>query len=249
MTITFATKLIGYNETPLTINSTGSGTFVATRQQGRDGDQLHADVPRPVVGRSTQAHIHFGRPALTGQIVAVPLLQPRGDRASRRACRCRRRCPPPPATISGTLTAADVIARATQGIDGGAAGFAEMIKAMRAGPRMRTCTRRHFPSGEIRGAIGPTDDDDETTTTDATLPAKHRQIEVVRFRDLDRLRITGVRVAHHAGRRIVPQHARDALARLAACRRRRSRRRRAASSPCRRRRRDAATPTSRRPQC
>ena len=65
----------------------------------------------------------------------------------------------------------------------------------------------------------------------------------------DRFLVARVGMAHDAGRRIVPQHALDALRRRRRCRRRRSRRRRAASSPCRRRRHGAARPRSRRRRC
>ena len=40
---------------------------------------------------------------------------------------------PASATVTGSLIAADVIARPDQGIEGGAAGFAEIVKALRAG--------------------------------------------------------------------------------------------------------------------
>jgi hypothetical protein len=151
---TFATKLIGYEETPLTINSPGSGTFTATVKS--DGTAIDYTLSYSNLSDITQSHIHFGRPAITGMIVlflctngtppaGVPMPQA---------------CPPAPATITGTLTAADVIERDAQGIDAGAAGFAEMIKAMRAGAAYANVHTQKFPTGEIRGAIGPREDDD-----------------------------------------------------------------------------------------
>jgi len=152
---TFATKLIGYNETPLTLNSTAGGTFVATVNE--DGTAINYTLSyHDVVSGVTQAHIHFGRPAITGQIVlflCTNLAPPTGVPVP-------QMCPTPSGTISGTLTAADVIARPTQGIDAGAAGLAEMIKAMRAGAAYANVHSTTFPSGEIRGAIGPTDEDE-----------------------------------------------------------------------------------------
>lgn len=153
---TFATKLIGYNETPLTINSIGRGDFTAT--VSKDGTSIQYRLSYSGLSAITQAHIHFGAPAITGQIVlflctnltpppsGVPLPQV---------------CPPAPATITGTLTAADVIARPTQGIDGSAAGLTEMIKAMRAGAAYANVHTATFPTGEIRGAIRPGDDEDD----------------------------------------------------------------------------------------
>jgi len=103
---------------------------------------------------ATQAHIHFGRPAITGGIVlwlcantppitpptTIPLPQP---------------CPPFPATITGTLTAADVVAVSGQGIDAGAAGFAQMVAALRTGSAYANVHTTLRPGGEIRGRIGP----------------------------------------------------------------------------------------------
>jgi hypothetical protein len=94
----------------------------------------------------TQSHVHFGRPATTGMIVLFLCTNvglPTGVNVP-----MPQACPPGPVTISGTLTAADVIARDAQNSDAGAAGFAEMIKAMlkamRAGPPTPTRTRRDF---------------------------------------------------------------------------------------------------------
>jgi hypothetical protein len=152
---TFATKLIGYNETPLTINSIGRGDFTATAS--KDGTSIQYRLSYSGLSDITQAHIHFGAPAITGQIVlflCTNLAPPAGVPLP-------QACPPAPATITGTLTAADVIARPTQGIDGSAAGLTEMIKAMRAGAAYANVHTATFPSGEIRGAIGPGDDEDD----------------------------------------------------------------------------------------
>jgi hypothetical protein len=153
---TFATKLVGYEETPLTLNSPGSGSFKAT--VNGDGTAIDYTLSYTVLSSAiTQSHIHFGRPAITGQIVlylCTNLTPPAGVPLP-------QACPPGPATITGTLTAADVIARPTQNIDAGAAGFAEMIKAMRASAAYAIVHTALFPTGEIRGAIGPRDDDED----------------------------------------------------------------------------------------
>src|SRR3954466_11571640 len=65
---TFPTWLVGYNETPLTLNSPGSGEFLA---KGSKDEQsiahtlTYRDLGTPVI----QAHIHFGRLGLTGGVV------------------------------------------------------------------------------------------------------------------------------------------------------------------------------------
>src|SRR5437016_13260226 len=65
---TVTTELTGYQETPLTINSPGSGEFTATIQCNGTAiayTLTYRDLWSPV----TQAHVHFGRPAISGMIV------------------------------------------------------------------------------------------------------------------------------------------------------------------------------------
>jgi len=154
---TFTTRLAGYEETPSTINSTGRGEFKATI--GKDGTSIQYQLSyRDLSSTVTQSHIHFGRPALTGGIVlflCTNLTPPAGVPTP-------QHCPPFPATISGTLTAADIIAVGAQGIDSGAAGFAEVVKAIRAGAAYANVHTTSHPSGEIRGPLGrPNDDEDD----------------------------------------------------------------------------------------
>lgn len=144
----FSTRLSGYNETPLTLNSTGSGEFAA--RVNNDGSVSYTLSYRDLASPVLQAHIHFGRPAITGQIVlflCTNLAPPAGVPVPQ-AC-------PQEGTISGTLTAADVIARPTQGVDSGAAGLAEMVNAMRASAAYANVHTQTFTTGEIRGTVGP----------------------------------------------------------------------------------------------
>ena len=65
---TLRTRLTGYNETPLTINTNASGEFKATISE--DGTQIHYEETwHDLSSAVTQSHIHFGRPAITGGIV------------------------------------------------------------------------------------------------------------------------------------------------------------------------------------
>jgi len=141
-------KLSGYAETPLTISTRASGEFKATIHA--DGTAIDYELTyRDPESTVTQAHIHFGRPVISGGIVlflctnlappaGVPTPQP---------------CPAAPATITGTLTAADVIAVAGQGIDAGATGFAEILNAIKAGATYANVHTTGRPSGEIRGPL------------------------------------------------------------------------------------------------
>jgi CHRD domain-containing protein len=152
-TKTVRTKLTGLAETPATINSPGSGEFTAAIIEG--GTMIkYVETYRDLSSAVTQSHIHFGRPGLSGQIVlflCTNLTPPMGP-PKPQACPLSS-----PATISGTLTEADVIASPVmggQGIDSGAAGFAEMVKAITTGSAYVNVHTTNHPSGEIRGRLG-----------------------------------------------------------------------------------------------
>jgi hypothetical protein len=154
---TFTTNLVGYQETPVTINSTGSGEFTA--KISKDGASIqyqltYRDLPTSI----TQSHIHFGRPALNGGVVLFLCTNLGNAPAS---VPTPQLCPAAPATITGTLTAADVVAVAGQSIDAGAAGFAEIINAIRAGAAYANIHTTGHGSGEIRGALGHVDDEED----------------------------------------------------------------------------------------
>ena len=153
----FATILSGYNETPLTLNSPGSGSFVAkiSKDESSISYKLsYTDLPTTVI----QAHIHFGRPALNGGIVLF-LCNTSGSPPS--SVPTPPLCPATSGTVSGTLTAADVISVPGQGIDAGATGFAEMVKALRNGSAYANVHTMQRPGGEIRGPLGDVQDDNE----------------------------------------------------------------------------------------
>jgi CHRD domain len=146
---TVTTRLLGYQETPQTINSAASGEFKATIHD--DGTAIDYELTyRNLSSSPTQAHIHFGRPGLSGGVVlflCTNLTPPAGVPTP-------QACPAPPATVTGTLTAANVIPLPTQGIDAGAAGFGEMLKAIRADAAYANVHTTVHPGGEIRGRLG-----------------------------------------------------------------------------------------------
>jgi CHRD domain len=154
---TFPTTLSGYNETPQTLNSPATGQFLAKISKDETSiDYTLTYSGFPATDTVTQAHIHFGRPSLGGGVVlflctngtppaGVPVPPP---------------CPLTGGTVTGTLTAANVIAVAAQGIDADGAGFAEMIKAMRNGAAYANVHTVGHPSGEIRGPLGKAGDDE-----------------------------------------------------------------------------------------
>jgi hypothetical protein len=146
---TVVTRLVGYQETPQTISSNGSGLFEATISE--DGTSIQYKLSYTVLSSTVlQSHIHFGAPATTGGI-ALFLCTNLGNAPA--TVPTPQACPAAPATITGTLTAANVIALPGQGVDSGAAGFAEMLRAIRAGVAYVNVHTMLHPSGEIRSRL------------------------------------------------------------------------------------------------
>src|SRR4030095_15842095 len=93
--------LTGYEETPSAFATTGNVTFTAriSNDESRiDWELSYSDLQ----GAVQQAHIHFGQLSVTGPI-SVFLCTNLGNGPAG-----TQPCPPPPATISGTIVAADV---------------------------------------------------------------------------------------------------------------------------------------------
>jgi hypothetical protein len=140
--------LSGYQETPLTLSTTGSGEFHA--RISNDETQIQYQLSySDLEGTVTQAHIHLGDRAITGGI-SVFLCTNLGNGPAG-----TQPCPAPPATITGTITATDVSpnipatagARA-QGLNTGE--LAELINAIRAGATYVNVHSTLYPGGEIR---------------------------------------------------------------------------------------------------
>ena len=144
-TIVFGARLHGYNEVP-SVSTAGHGYFAARLSE--DGASLAfylrlAGLSTPV----TRAHIHFGQSKTQGGVMVL-------------LCRARlevepaehaRPCIAADGTISGTITAANVIGPGLQGIASGE--FREFIRALRAGAGYVNVHTVRLPSGEIRGQI------------------------------------------------------------------------------------------------
>ena len=144
----FKARLHGFNEVPA-VSSTGSGEFTARIHR----DALAVDWKLRYEGLegtvTTASHIHFGQKDVNGG-VAVFFCGGGG----------RPACTNPSGTFSGTLTAADVIGPAGQGIAAGE--VSELIAAIRAGRTYANVHTNKHPGGEIRGQVGRDrrDDDD-----------------------------------------------------------------------------------------
>lgn len=142
--------LTGYQEVPA-VSTTGSGTFnarISNDESRIDWELSYSDLE----GAVQQAHIHFGNVGVNGGI-SVFLCTNLGNGPAG-----TQPCPAPPATISGTIVAADVspnipatAAARTQGINTGE--IDELIRAIRAGSTYVNVHSTLWPGGEIRSQI------------------------------------------------------------------------------------------------
>jgi hypothetical protein len=140
-------QLDGYQEIP-TLSTTGSGT--ARVRISPDNTRVEYTLSYTgLEGNVTQSHIHFGRPAFNGGIIvwlcATGAVNPPLTIPTPPAC------PAPGGTVSGVLTAADVVGPAAQGIPAG--DFARFIDALRAEATYVNVHSSKYPPGEIRGQV------------------------------------------------------------------------------------------------
>ena len=136
-------RLSGYQEDPAALSTTGNGKFRAVineRSQSIDYTLTYANLE----GNVTQAHIHLGGRAQSGGISAFLCSNVGGPAGV-------QPCPPAPATVEGTITAADVIGPTTQGIAPGE--FAELLDAIRAKTTYVNVHSSKYPGGEIRSQL------------------------------------------------------------------------------------------------
>ena len=151
----FRASLDGFEEVPV-VMTTGSGSFRAVVTPSGDGFEYRLSYSG-LEGNVTQAHIHVGQRLANGGISAFFCSNLGNGPAGTQPC------PPSPATITGTITADDVIGPANQGVAAGE--IAELLRAMRAGVTYANVHSTMAPGGEIRGQIrsgrgGDRDDDD-----------------------------------------------------------------------------------------
>jgi hypothetical protein len=142
--------LIGYNEVPA-VSTVGNGQFnarISNDESQIDWELSYADLE----GAVQQAHLHIGNVGVNGGI-SVFLCTNLGNGPVG-----TQPCPAPPATISGTILAADVspnipatAAARTQGL--GTGEIDELIRAIRAGAIYANVHSTLWPGGEIRSQL------------------------------------------------------------------------------------------------
>jgi hypothetical protein len=141
--------LRGFEEVPA-ISTAGSGTFRGKIDDDETSIEYELSYSDLEGGSVLFAHIHLGQRSVNGGVIVflcsnvpVPVTTPA--------------CPTPSGTVTGTVTANDVIGPAGQGITAGE--FAELLNAIREGVAYANVHTGSvspptgFPGGEIRGQI------------------------------------------------------------------------------------------------
>ena len=135
--------LEGYQENP-DVSTAATGSFEANI--AKDDQSLTYTVDYSgLEGSVTMSHIHFGKSAVNGGI-SIWLCGTAASPGPAGTPTC-----PASGTVTRTVSAADVVGPAGQGIDPGA--FAEIVAAIRAGHAYANVHSSKFPAGEIRAQI------------------------------------------------------------------------------------------------
>jgi CHRD domain len=134
-------RLSSFQEVPA-LSTGAAATFEAKLSPGTISYELSY---RGLESDALQAHIHFGQKSVNGGIVVFLCTNLGNGPAGTQPCPLRA------GTISGRITAADVIGPAGQGISAGQ--FDEFIRAMRSGITYANVHSVTFPGGEVRGQI------------------------------------------------------------------------------------------------
>lgn len=139
----FRANLVSIEEVPA-LSTPGHGVFRGTLSH--DGEEMDWELSYDgLAGEVAQAHLHFGQRGVNGGI-SIFLCSNLGNGPAG-----TQECPPPPATISGTVTAADVVGPAGQGIAAGE--WEEVKRALRSGVVYANVHSDVFAGGEIRGQV------------------------------------------------------------------------------------------------
>ena len=136
-------RLVGAQEVPV-VSTKASGEFEA-RIESDNSVTFKLNYEGIEGGAVLQAHIHLGQRSVNGGVMAFLCGGPKPA------------CPASPATVEGTITAADIIGLSTQQLP--ANGLDEFVRALRNGTAYANVHTTASPGGEIRGQIKGDDDD------------------------------------------------------------------------------------------
>jgi hypothetical protein len=154
----FKADLRAFQENP-SISSTGHGHLeirIDEDAQTIDFELSYDDLegvgttPFVTSGAVLFSHIHVAAPGVNGGVAVFfcnggPIV---------------RTCPNPSGTLTGTITAAEIVGPAAQGINPGEpTAFEELVRAIRAGFAYANVHTTRWPGGEIRGQLRPHEHD------------------------------------------------------------------------------------------
>lgn len=132
--------LSGFAETP-SISTTGTGRLRLRIDSTNSTIAYDLSYSGLQGGNAAAAHLHLGQSGVAGGIIA--------DLCSG----AKPACPAATsATITGTITAANIVGPVAQGI-AGPADWAEVLRAIRAGVVYANVHTAGYPGGEIRGQL------------------------------------------------------------------------------------------------
>lgn len=135
----FKATLSGVQEVPA-VSTTGTGEFRARLDAAETTLTYELEYSGLEGAITTAAHVHLGQRGVNGGVSFF--LCGGGSTPA---------CPATQGTVTGTVTAADVVGPASQGIAAGELG--EIIAAMRSGAAYANVHTDKHPGGEIRGQI------------------------------------------------------------------------------------------------
>ncbi len=144
----FRARLTGFQEVP-TNSTAGRGAFRALLNSSGTELTYRLEYSGLEGGTAVAAHVHLGAPGTTGGVMFF--LCGGGGKPA---------CPATSGTVTGTVTAADIIGPASQGIAPGE--FNEVLRAMRSRATYANVhTDPMWLGGEIRGLVRVEDEDDD----------------------------------------------------------------------------------------
>ena len=141
---TATARLRSFEEVPVTATP-GAGDFTATISE--DGTEIEYELSyRNIEGIVTQAHLHFGQKSVNGGIFIFLCTNLGNGPAG------TQNCPPGrTAAISGTITAANVLALPNQSFAAG--DLASVLRGIRGGVVYVNVHTDQLPGGSIRGQL------------------------------------------------------------------------------------------------
>lgn len=136
-------RLTGFEQVP-PIFTNATGTFTAKVSEGSITFTL---TYSGLTTSAFMAHLHFGQNGVNGGIF-VWLCGTAGGKPA-----CPAGDTATTVTVTGTLTATDIVAPPNQGLPAG--DFGAALQAINSGDAYVNVHTTRFPAGEIRGQVGP----------------------------------------------------------------------------------------------